>query len=99
MGFTISIDKRAILDIQEAINYYDNQQVGLGRKFERELNKYFLALEKNPFFLVRYDHVRCLPIRKFPYMVHFSVVEDEKMVIIHAVFHTSLDIQKWTMRK
>jgi toxin ParE1/3/4 len=99
MGFTISIDQRALHDIQEAINYYDNLQVGLGRKFERALNKYFLALEKNPFFRVRYDQVRCLPIKKFPYMVYFTVVEDEKMVIIHAVFHTSLDMQKWTLRK
>lgn len=65
MGFTVSIDPRAILDIQEAINYYDNQQVGLGRKFERELNKYFIALEKNPFFRIRYDAVRCLPLKNF----------------------------------
>jgi plasmid stabilization system protein ParE len=99
MGFVLSLDPRAIHDIQEAINYYDNQQVGLGRKFERELNKYFLALEKNPFFRVRYDCVRCLPIRKFPYMVHFTVVEDEHLVIVRAVFHTSRDIQKRTGRK
>lgn len=99
MGFTISIDKRAILDIQEAIDYYDNQQIGLGRKFERELNKYFLALEKNPFFRIRYDQVRCVPMKKFPYMVHFTVADEKKMVIIHAVFHTSRDSQKWTTGK
>ncbi len=99
MNFAISIDPRAIQDIQEAINYYDNQQIGLGRKFDRELNKYFVVLEKNPFFRVRYDAVRCLPLKKFPYMVHFSVSEERKLVIIHAVFHTSLDVQKWTGRK
>lgn len=99
MGYTIFIDPRAIQDIQEAINYYDNQQAGLGKKFERELNKYFVALEKNPFFSVRYDLVRCLPLKKFPYMVHFTIVEEKQFVKIHAVFHTSLDAQKWSMRK
>jgi hypothetical protein len=32
-------------------------------------------------------------------MVHFTIEEEKKLVIIHAVFHTSLDIQKWTERK
>ena len=70
MNFTILIDARAIQDIQEAINYYNNQQIGLGKKFENKLNKYIVALEKNPFFIVRYNQVRCLPMKKFPYMVH-----------------------------
>lgn len=98
MHFTILIDPRAVHDIQEAINCYDHQQAGLGKKFENELNKYFVALEKNPFFRIRYNQVRCLPMKKFPFMVHFSIGENET-VTIHAVFHTSLDMQKWTTRK
>ena len=73
MSFTVLIDPRAIQDIQEAIDYYDNQQIGLGKKFENELNKYLVVLEKNPFFRIRYNHVRCLPMKKFPFMVHFSI--------------------------
>lgn len=46
MNLIILIDPRATKDVQKAINYYDNQQIGLGKKFERELNKYIVALEK-----------------------------------------------------
>lgn len=66
MAFTIIIDTRAISDIQEAIDYYDEQQAGLGKRFEAELNSLLVFLEDNPFFCIRYDHVRCLPMKKFP---------------------------------
>lgn len=99
MNFLILIDPRATKDVQEAINYYDNQQIGLGKRFEKELNKYIVALEINPFYSVRYNNVRCLPMKKFPFMLHFSVEETKKIVTIHAVFHTSLDIQKWKTSK
>lgn len=95
MTYTITIDQRAIEDIQKAINYYDNQQVGLGEYFESSLNTHLETLAKNPIFIIRYDNVRCLPMKKFPYMVHFTVDETKQIVSIHAVFHTSLDDIKW----
>lgn len=39
MKYIILIDPRAAQDGQEAIDYYDIQQIGWGRKFENELNK------------------------------------------------------------
>jgi hypothetical protein len=46
MSFTLVIDPRAIRDIQEAIDCYDEQQAGLGARFEAALNKPLLTLEK-----------------------------------------------------
>ncbi|MBW6497158.1 MAG: type II toxin-antitoxin system RelE/ParE family toxin [Bacteroidales bacterium] len=99
MVFFIEIDPKAIGDIQRAIDYYDEQQVGLGKRFESTLNKHLLTLRENPFFSIRYDQVRCLPLKKFPYMVHFTVDEENSIVTIRAVFHTSLNPQKWENRK
>ena len=98
MVYNIVIDPRAIRDIQQAINYYDEQQAGLGKKFEEALNKHLLTLETKPFFRIRYDNVHCLPLKKFPYMVHFTINQDQKMVTIHAVFHTALNPEKWKER-
>jgi toxin ParE1/3/4 len=99
MAFSLEIDPKAIGDIQQAIDYYDEQQVGLGERFEATLNKHFLSLRKNPFFSLRYDQVRCLPLKKFPYMVHFTVDEENSLVTIRAVFHTSMNPQNWEKRK
>ncbi len=99
MTYEVVIDPRAVQDIQDAIDYYDEQQDGLGRKFENQLNKHVLTLEENPFFNIRYDVVYCLPLKKFPYMVHFTLDEKNKRVTVRAVFHTSIDPEKWTARK
>jgi hypothetical protein len=73
MGYAVVVDPRAIRDIQETIDYYDSQKAGLGAEFESILNKSLFSLQTNPFFQIRYDGVHCLPLKKFPYMVHFTI--------------------------
>ena len=46
MSYHVTVSPNAILDIQLAIDYYDDQQLGLGLKFEAYLNEYILGLEK-----------------------------------------------------
>jgi toxin ParE1/3/4 len=95
MDYSILLDERASQDIQEAIDYYEDQQPGLGEKFENALNKQIQVLEKNPFFQLRYDNVHCLPVKKYPYMIHFTIDEERFLVIVRAVFHTSRDPKNW----
>jgi len=99
IGFAVLIEPKAIDDMQKAINYYDEKQVGLGLKFERCIHDRLKLLEMNPFFQIRYKDVHCLPLKKFPFMVHFTIDEIRKLVIVRAVFHTSLNPQKWKKRE
>ncbi len=98
MPYNINIEPQAFKDVQNAINYYDEQQFGLGEMFEASLNTHLVSLETNPFFQIRYDDVRCLPVKEYPYMIHFTINEPDQTVIIRAVFHTSLNPKKWTGR-
>lgn len=41
MVYQVLIQIDVLEDIQEVIEYYDNQQLGLGKKFENELNRVF----------------------------------------------------------
>jgi toxin ParE1/3/4 len=99
MAYTTVIDPRAMQDIQKAIDYYEEQDVGLGEQFEDSLNQYLLTLEKNPFYQVRYDNVHCLPLKKYPYMIHFTIDEEKQLVTVRAVFNTSRDPGIWKERK
>ncbi|MGS2764458.1 type II toxin-antitoxin system RelE/ParE family toxin [Sinomicrobium sp. M5D2P9] len=99
MAYSIVIEPVAIQDIQEVIDYYDEQQPGLGEKFEGTLNKHLIALKKNPFFQVRYDNTHCLPLKKYPYMIHFTVDEKHKEVTVRAIFNTSRDPKIWKRKK
>ncbi|VAX37053.1 hypothetical protein MNBD_UNCLBAC01-296 [hydrothermal vent metagenome] len=98
MPFDISIEPLALQDIQKEIDYYDEQQIGLGHTFEEILDNHFTSIETNPFFQIRYDNVHCLPVNKYPYMIHFTINETDNKVTVRAVFHTSLDPDKWTDR-
>lgn len=95
MAYKIRVETAVILDIQEAIDWYNKRQKGLGRKFHNSLKKHFKTLSINPFYQVRYDDVRCLPVKKFPFMIHYTVSEELKIVTIRAVFNTSRDSNQW----
>ncbi|MDZ7758071.1 type II toxin-antitoxin system RelE/ParE family toxin [Rhodohalobacter sp.] len=99
MAFTAVIDPRAMQDVQEAIEYYDEQQSGLGEEFEHHLNEHLLLLENNPFFQVRYDAIHCLPLKRFPFMIHYSIQEDQQIVTVLAVLNTFRSPRIWKSRK
>lgn len=98
MKFDLELDPRAIHDVQEAIDYYDEQLIGLGEKFEAYFNKYIKTLAKNPFYQVRYHNIRCLPLKKYPFMVHFTVDIELKAVYIHAVINTKKDPKEYWIK-
>lgn len=62
-------------------------QPGLGKRFAKQLQVTLNAVKRNPFFAsVRYDDIRCAAIKKFPYLVHYHIKEDELLVTIIAVY-------------
>lgn len=89
------IDPRAKEDIQQEIHYYHEQQKGLGKRFHAEVKAAFQTIRKSPFFQIRYDNVRCLPLKKFPIMVHFTVDPEQKRITVRAVLHTSRNPEAW----
>ncbi len=99
MSFKIKIEPGVVDDIQKGISWYNKQQAGLGKKFHSELKLHIKLLKTNPFFQVRYDKVRCLPLRSFPFMIHFTVNESDNLVIIRAVFSTKKNPKIWKQRK
>jgi len=44
MSYAVEIEPSALIDLQDAIDYYDKQQPGLGKRFENAINKHILAL-------------------------------------------------------
>ena len=99
MAFKVKIEPDAHLDIQEAITWYNKQQKGLGKKFHNAVPTHIDSLTKHPNFEIRYDTVHCLPLKKFPFMIHFTIDEPQIIVSVRAVFHTSLNPTNWTKRK
>lgn len=86
-------------EVQEIISYYNSKREGLGLEFFEELQGKYRTLKTNPLFQKRYDNIHCLPLKRFPYMVHFSVDKKTKTVFIEAVYGTAQDSKtNWKKR-
>ena len=98
MPYKLVIRKEVFDDIQNAMDWYNSRQKGLGKKFFDAVQQEYKTLRKNPVFQVRYENVHCLPMKKFPYMIHFIVEEDARKVVVLGVINTNLDSEKWKDR-
>lgn len=83
--FEINILLRADLEVDEIAEYYESISNGLGTKFFNEYQDYVETLHTFPFFEEKYNIIRTLPLKKFPYTIHFTVDEVNKMVTVYAV--------------
>jgi hypothetical protein len=50
MAFKIKLEPKAFEDIQDAIEYYNEQQVGLGKRFHKTIKLAFDTLKKRAIF-------------------------------------------------
>ncbi len=94
--FKLLIDDRALKDIDQATQYYEDQVPNLGNRFRQAVSDSFNALQINPYYQIRYSTFRCLPLKKFPFMIHYEVDDVRRVVIVYAVINTYLDpSQSW----
>lgn len=98
MAYKIKIEPEAHEDIQQGIDWYNEKQLGLGRKFHKEVKDSINRLKENPFFQVSYKNVHCLPLKNYPYMLHFTINKKDKIVVVRAVFNTSRNPDIWKKR-
>jgi toxin ParE1/3/4 len=75
MAFKISVDVRAQVEIEKAIAELNKVSKKSAKKLFSEIENSYRFLSINPFYQIRYKQIRCLPLKKFPYMFHFSVSE------------------------
>ncbi|PJB02419.1 MAG: hypothetical protein CO127_00170 [Ignavibacteria bacterium CG_4_9_14_3_um_filter_36_18] len=99
MSFKIKIEPDAVEDIQQGIEWYNKQLAGLGKKFLNEIRTHINLLKHNPYYQIRYDNVHCIPLKKFPFMIHFTINKTDNLVIIRAVFNTSRNPNLWVVRE
>ena len=98
--YKIQIDKDALQDIQNATDWYNEASKGLGTRFQKQVKAQINTLSKSPLaYSIRYSTVRCMLIKKFPFLVHFTADEKTLLVKVFGVFHTSRNPEIWKTRK
>ena len=87
----VEFSPESLSDVQNALSYYLEKGVQTGEAFIQELEKGVGSLQINPYYQIRYKEIRCLPLIKFPFMIHFELDEKKKQVKILGCIHTSLN--------
>lgn len=86
--YRLEIKYEAVVEIEDAYYYYEEQQTGLGDTFHKFLDKSFTSITKTPLgFKAISDKRRQAIVKKFPFVIIYEVFEDT--IVVFAVFHNS----------
>jgi plasmid stabilization system protein ParE len=96
MPFKTLVSQEAQLDLKEYYLYY--KQVA-GKKiadaFFDDFDGMRKTISKNPYFQIWFDEFRAVPLKKYPFLIFFSIDEEEKTIIIARIFHTAQNPEKY----
>lgn len=88
MNYEVVLQSDAIIDIQDAFDWYENQRSGLGYELIEEIEEGLERLSRNPqHYSATSEKYRKLRIKRFPYLIIFEI--EEIKVIINAVRRVS----------
>lgn len=94
--YNVKIEQEALSDIQEITDWYNEQQSGLGARFQKTAIQQINSLYKVPLlYAIRYKEIRCMVIKKFPYMAHFYINNENNTVEVLAVISTDRNPKLW----
>lgn len=83
--FKLYVLDRVTDELDDAVNYYNSKQNGLGKRFYLEYKKTLKTIKLNPYYRVYYDDIHCLQVGKFPYLIHYFVDKQNKNITVHAL--------------
>jgi len=88
----IKYSKLAKLEFHDSISYYENEQKGLGKKFDLDIKSSLNRIKKFPTaYIKEKDNIRKCILHKFPFNIIFSIEENHILIIAIAHHHREPD--------
>ncbi len=96
MIFKIIFTPDAEQDIQNASDYYFTRvSQKVGQLFFEDLRSSLDSIEHNPYYQKRIKNFRTLPLKRFPYILFFELIEERALVRVVALFNTYQTPEKY----
>jgi len=96
MIYHFSLSPNAEADLLEAALWYESQQTGLGEKFIKKVESYFLRIQNHPFhFPLKKGNLREAYIQKFPYVIIYQIIG---VILLFLLFSTPIKIQQKSLK-
>lgn len=94
MAYRLKFSGRAVREIGEAFDWYEEQSKGLGSEFELAFELQLKRLEQVPLLYTEIiPGVRRTLLPRFPYSIFYTVKNDSVHVL--AVIHNSRNPKRW----
>lgn len=88
----IFFSKLATQELEDATEYYELEQPGLGRRFKQEVKKAALRISEYPeAWSIEHGEIRKCLLHRFPYKLLYSIEEDHAFIIAVAHLHRRPD--------
>lgn len=96
--YKLVVAPAAVNDIQRAVDYYNSQQKGLGKRFLTDLKSELKKVTDTPYTrAIRYDNIRLAVMNKFPYAAHYYV-NDDKIIVLGVISMFMNPDDTWTFK-
>ncbi|MBV8076199.1 MAG: type II toxin-antitoxin system RelE/ParE family toxin [Planctomycetaceae bacterium] len=97
MSLPVVLRRKAQAEFDEALDWYERQQAGLGVEFADHVQAVFDRISATPeMHAVVYRDVRKALVRQFPYSVFYRIRADR--VVVLTVFHNKRNPNIWKSR-
>ena len=98
VAYRLKFASRAVREIGEAFDWYEEQSKGLGNEFELAFELQLKRLEQTPFLYTEIiPGVRRTLLPRFPYAVFYTVKDD--LVHVLGVIHTARSPKRWPSKR
>ena len=98
MSVSLILTESAQKDLDDAFQWYEEQDPGLGKEFIRCVDAKIANLSRNPLYyqIVKNERVRRALVSRFPFSIYF--VSEEEVIIIFAILHQRRSPEFWKSR-
>ena len=100
MSYTFVNRPSVRLDIITATDYYKKINPELAKQFLFRIREAKVYIERSPLgFQIKYNQVRMLLLKQFPYHIHYLIDDTKQQIIILAVIHAYKNPTDYTDRE
>jgi len=97
MNYEIAFYDEALIDLRDAILWYNSELEGLGQDLETQFYNALPIIAKGPnHYQIRYLNCRVFWLKRFPYGIHYFV--DNNLIVITALVHSGRNPDTWHER-
>ena len=95
--YQIELLQNASLDLLESYNWYEEQIIGLGDRFIKEVDDCLSTISENPLlFSIQFSGIfRFAMLKHFPFRVVYRIEETNQIIYVSAIFHMSRDPKRF----